>query len=303
MSAVHATLDELIRLRATARGLELGARHSQLAAESGGYLSIYRGRGLEFDEVRAYQAGDDARTIDWRVSARRGRIHTKLFREERERSVLILVDLHPGMYFGTRQQFKSVLAARISALIAWATVQAGDRIGGVVSSSDGSMVLPPMGRRTGALRLLHGIESLQPTQPGVLMQGRLGDSLGQLDRLTRPGSLIFILSDFLELGEKGELLIARLARHNDLLMGLIFDPVEGLPPPPGRYRMGTPEEQMELDTASEAVISGWKKNFLDHRERLTGISQRSRITLAAFSTADEPLLSLRSGLARHGRVT
>ncbi|MEJ1402066.1 MAG: DUF58 domain-containing protein, partial [Candidatus Sedimenticola sp. (ex Thyasira tokunagai)] len=106
MSAVHATLDELIRLRGNSRGLVLGAQRRSLSAQSGGYLSVYRGRGLEFDEVRAYQPGDDVRTIDWRVTARRGRTHTKLFREERERPVLLLADFHPGMYFGSRQQFK-----------------------------------------------------------------------------------------------------------------------------------------------------------------------------------------------------
>ena len=118
------TLNQLIRLRASARGLELGARRRTLSAQAGGYLSVYHGRGMEFDEVRTYQVGDDARTIDWRVTARRGRPHTKLFREERERPVMLLVDLHPGMYFGSRVQYKSVLAGRLSALMGWAAVRA-----------------------------------------------------------------------------------------------------------------------------------------------------------------------------------
>ncbi len=127
---IQLEVQELIRLRAAARGLELGARRRALSAQAGGYLSAYRGRGLEFDEVRAYQDSDDARSIDWRVTARRGTPHTKLFREERERPVLLLPDLHPGMYFGSRRQFKSVLAGRLAALLGWAAVRAGDRVGG-----------------------------------------------------------------------------------------------------------------------------------------------------------------------------
>jgi len=98
---VTTSLQELIRLRAAARGLDLAARRISRSSQGSGYRSSYRGRGLEFDEVRAYASGDDARTIDWKVTARRGKPHTKLFREERERPVFILADLHPGMFFGT----------------------------------------------------------------------------------------------------------------------------------------------------------------------------------------------------------
>ena len=126
VNGVNVTLEQLIRLRAAARGLELGSRHLAISSQAGGYRSAYRGRGLEFDEVRAYQTTDDARTIDWRVTARRGRPHTKIFREERERPVLVLVDLHPGMYFGSRLRFKSVLASQAAALIAWAAEQSAD---------------------------------------------------------------------------------------------------------------------------------------------------------------------------------
>ena len=117
----------------------------------GGYVSPYRGRGMEFEEVRAYQPGDDIRNMDWRVTARTGRPHTKLFREERERPVLFLVDLGPSMAFGTRVAFKSVVAARAAALLAWAARDNGDRIGGIVFAGKRHRELRPAARERGML--------------------------------------------------------------------------------------------------------------------------------------------------------
>ncbi|MES9855105.1 MAG: DUF58 domain-containing protein [Sedimenticola sp.] len=301
MSAVHTTLDELIRLRGHSRGLVLGARHRSLSAQSGGYLSVYRGRGLEFDEVRAYQPGDDIRTIDWRVTARRGRTHTKLFREERERPVLLLADFHPGMYFGSRQQFKSVLASRAAALIAWSAARAGDRVGGVVSGVEGHHIIPPRSRQRGVLALLKILEQQQPTEPGELVGGRLDQALTQLRRVAHPGSLVVLLSDFAELGEEGERHLAALSRHCDVLLGFIHDPLELLPPQAGRYRMGTPLHQVELNTASSSVVDGWRAGFELRHQGLLRLSRHYGMPLMELSTAEDTLEALRRGLAKHGR--
>lgn len=301
MSAIHTTLDELIRLRGNSCGLELGASRRSLSAQSGGYLSVYRGRGLEFDEVRAYQPGDDIRTIDWRVTARRGRTHTKLFREERERPVLLLADYHPGMYFGSRQQFKSVLVARAAALIAWSAVRAGDRVGGVVSGAEGHRIIPPRSRNHGVLALLKLLEQLQPTAPGERVEGRLDLALGQLHQVALPGSLVVVLSDFAELGDDGERHLAALSRHNDLLLGFIHDPLEVEPPEAGRYHLGTPDQQLVLDTASAAVVDAWRGSFERRQQRIKQLSRRYHLPMMSLSTADDTLESLRWGLARHGR--
>src|SRR5665811_1284239 len=129
-------LMDLVVLRGAAHGLSLHARRPALAQLQGGHRSAQRGRGLEFEEVRPYAAGDDARTIDWRVTARRGKPHTKLFREERERPVWIVADLHPGLFFGSRRQFKSALLLRAAALLGWVAALSGDRVGAVIA--DGS---------------------------------------------------------------------------------------------------------------------------------------------------------------------
>jgi len=134
---ITATLEDLVALRGAARGLSLHARRPALARLMGGHRSAHRGQGLEFEEVRPYAAGDDVRDIDWRVTARRGRPHTRLYREERERPVWIVADLHAGLFFGSRRQLKSVLLLRTAALLAWVATQGGDRVGGVVGMSDG----------------------------------------------------------------------------------------------------------------------------------------------------------------------
>ncbi|MDE1929301.1 MAG: DUF58 domain-containing protein, partial [Burkholderiales bacterium] len=129
-------LDELVALRGAAQGLSLHAHRPALAQLAGGHRSAQRGRGLEFEEVRPYASGDDVRSIDWRVTARRGKPHTKLFREERERPVWIVVDLHAGLFFGSRRQTKSALALRAAARRAWAAARGGDRIGALLPAAD-----------------------------------------------------------------------------------------------------------------------------------------------------------------------
>ena len=301
VNGITVTLEQLIGLRGAARGLELGSRRLALFSQAGGYGSIYRGRGLEFDEVRAYQNTDDARTIDWRVTARRGRPHTKLFREERERPVLVLVDLHPGMYFGSRLRFKSVLASQAAALIAWAAEQSGDRIGGVVSGADGHNELLPKARRAGALALLRALVRQQPRGFGELQPGRLDQALERLARVTHPGSLVLIFSDFLEAGDNAEKHLTRLTGHNDVLLTFIHDPLESTPPPTGRYRLGTPAHRFTLDAAQQNAVTCWQERFQRQFELVHGICRRYGLHMMELSTGQDPLRSLRIGLAGCGR--
>ena len=131
--------------------LDIGPRGKVLATRNGGHLSRFRGRGMEFDESRIYQPGDDPRNMDWRVTARSGRPHVKLFREKRERPVWLLVDIGPRMRFGTRVAFKSVIAARAAALLAWAAADRGDRVGGMVFDESRSFERRPATRAHGLL--------------------------------------------------------------------------------------------------------------------------------------------------------
>lgn len=296
-SGVSLDLKELIGLRGAARGLELGARRRSLSVQAGGYRSAYRGRGLEFDEVRAYQSGDDSRTIDWRVTARRGKPYTKLYCEERERPVLLLVDQSPILRFGTRTQFKSVLGGRLAAVLAWAADRAGDRVGGVVSGGNGHREILPAPRQSGVLPLLNAIVKLQPQAPGAPERGRLDDALLRLLRVARPGSLVMILSDFREAGDMAGRHIRSLAQHNDIIGVFLSDPLEMTPPRAGAYKLGTPVRNLTVDTGDTKAVATWRAAFEAHRTEAVKLFTRSGGHCMDVSTADNPVSALRRGLA------
>ena len=143
----------LIKSYSAAKNLPLNSNGIK-ARLSGNYLSAFKGRGMEFDEARPYQPGDDIRSIDWRVTARTGKTHTKLYREERERPVLLWVDYRRSMFFGTQNYFKSVLAAKTAALLAWSAAQHGDRLGGLIFSENIHQELRPQRGKAGTLHFI-----------------------------------------------------------------------------------------------------------------------------------------------------
>lgn len=290
MNGVYLDLKDMLKIRAEAHGLKLGARRLASAAQAGTHRSSQRGRGLEFDEVRIYQSGDDVRSIDWRVTAKRGRVHTKVFREERERPVLLLTDLSPGMFFGTRRVLKSVLAMQLTALVAWAAEQNSDRVGGIVGSAAGHQEIPPRPRRSGVLALLKAMAHLQPTGPGESQPGRLDTLLERLNRVAHPGSLIVIFSDFLEMGEDTERLLSSLKQHNDVLIVEVSDPLETSLPSNGVLRIGTPQHSIMIDSGNPQTREQWHKRFEKRQGKIRGISQRLGIPLLGIQT-DQPRLA------------
>lgn len=192
---------------------------------AGTYLAKSKGRGMEFDEVRHYQNGDDVRTIDWRVTARTGKVHTKLFREEKERPVFILTDLGGSMRFGSGLLFKSVQAGHLAALIAWHVKQRGDKLGGLVFSQQQHLELKPQSRSHGVLRYFHAlteVHQVQSANRGLT----LNQAISQLRRLVRPGSLVYILSDFNQFNADGLHHIRAIRRHNEVTCCPISDPLE-----------------------------------------------------------------------------
>jgi uncharacterized protein (DUF58 family) len=218
-------LSELLWYQRYTKVLDLTPRmpiHSKLA---GTYLAKSKGRGMEFDEVRHYQTGDDVRTIDWRVTARTGKVHTKLFREEKERPVFILTDLGSNMQFGSALLLKSVQAAHLAALIAWHVKQRGDKLGGLVFSQQQHFELKPQSRSHGVLRYFHALTEVQHTIQGSRGLS-LNEALSQLRRLVRPGSLVYILSDFAGFTDDGLRHIRAIRQHNEVTCCPVTDPLD-----------------------------------------------------------------------------
>lgn len=280
-------LQSLIALRQEASRLDIAPRGRILATRSGGHLSRFRGRGVEFDESRIYQPGDDPRNMDWRVTARTGQAHVKTFREERERPVWLLVDISASMRFGTRVAFKSVIAARAAALLAWAAADKGDRVGGLVFDETRHFERRPMARTGGLLPLLKALaESPIPGEAGG--HASLAAAARHLMHLVRPGSLVFLLSDFAGMQADDAAWMARLGNGNELVMVQIFDPLEAAAPPPGRYPVVDGERQGVLDTADATLRSAWQQRFVQHAELLQDMAHKHQAHLLQLRT-DQPL--------------
>lgn len=224
---VSVNIKQLLYYQTKTGLLDLAPRHGIQAKLAGSYLAKTKGRGMEFDEARHYQAGDDIRAIDWRVTARTGKTHTKIYREEKERPIFILADLSPTMYFGTQLLFKSVQVTHLASLIAWAARDRGDRIGGLIFNQDQHLEYKPLTRHKAVLSLLHGLVELhQSPKPKEPQSVTFADACARVRRLARPGSLVFLLSDFQQLNEVAKQHLNRLSRHCELIAYPISDPFE-----------------------------------------------------------------------------
>jgi len=288
-------LAELLALRGAARGLDLHARRPLLSRLQGARRSAWRGRGLEFEELRPYVAGDNVRDIDWRVTARRGRVHTRLYREERERPVWLLADLHPGMFFGSRRQLKSAALLRAAALLTWAAVLGGDRVGAVIgggAAAGAPLLLPPRAREAGAAPLLQALTAAQPRRAGeAAAAGGLDALLKALAPLLHPGALVLLLSDFSSLDAAAADRLAGLAAHGDGRLLWLVDPLECNGLPDGVFRVGlSPKQAWTLD--GERSRAAWRAAWEQRQLRLQALSERLRLPLNTLRTDQDMTLTL-----------
>lgn len=287
-------LMDLVVQRGAAHGLSLHAHRPALAQLQGGHRSAQRGRGLEFEEVRLYAAGDDARTIDWRVTARRGKPHTKLFREERERPVWIVADLHPGLFFGSRRQLKSAVLLHAAALLGWVAALGGDRVGAVIADGNGGKdgagaphILPARAREAGVLPILETLTECQPRRPGTpgaTANSSLQRALTTLRPLLQPGSLVLVLSDFTGLNAAVEDMLAGASMQNDCRLLWITDPLERNGLPVGAHRVGLPERLWWMD--GEGSRNAWQAAWSKREQGLTGLAARLNLPLVRLDTSD-----------------
>lgn len=278
------TLSELIALRATAQGRR-AARHGRHGA-SGHALSPMRGRGMEYAESREYVAGDDARHIDWRLTARTGRAHTKLYQAERERLTLLVADTAPTMYFGTRVRFKSVQAARAGAVAAWAAARDGDRIAALRASLHESPVSPAAGPR-GALRVLDALVRWYDQRPGD--DEGLDTALEHAARLLRPGSRLVVLADAQSMPSVPARRWTGLAQHHEVIVLLLTDPLEMAPPEallPFQAGSGAAVARIELDLARPGQRRQWAAQFAEPLSRALASLPSRGVRVRALSTRD-----------------
>ena len=312
---IRVKLETLIKLNQLAHQLPLKSKHI-LSSLSGGFISSFKGRGMEFDEARPYQPGDDIRSIDWRVTARSGKTHTKLYREERERPILIWVDLRKPMFFASRGMFKSVLAAKAAALLAWSSTQHNDRLGGLIFSEEQHIELRPKRGKSATLHFLQQLakhtawftnnDNKNNAASSTIETLSADHALNRLRRVAKPGSLIFLISDFRNMNDHEnaniESSLAKMSKHNDLVMLFINDPLEKQLPPAGFYKITDGQNDMTINTYDSTLRSQYQQRFATHQQYLKDLCVKLGVFYINIST-DKPLLeSLQKGLnlkARH----
>ena len=300
-SPVSVSQAGLIRLSGPAKAIALNVLRVN-SLQTGAYVSHFRGRGMEFDESRPYQPGDDPRSIDWRVTARSTEAYTKLFREERERPVLVVVDLTSSMHFATRGCYKSVNASRAAALLAWSAHHRGDRLGGILFGDTTHRELRPRLGRQAALRFVHALSG----HPDWVSNGGEADAaevttqaMSALRRVARPGSLVVVISDFLGFTRAAQSYLSSVARHNEVLAVFMNDPLERQLPPPGRYRLvSRDDEELAIDTFASAARRDYQQAFEERAHEFEAFCQRYGVHLMPMSTDDDPVSTLQTALGR-----
>lgn len=303
------SLDQLLLQRHAAKNLDYLAHSRSIAGISGLHLSKMRGRGLDFEEFRPYQAGDDIRLIDWRVTARTNKPFTKVFREERERPVIIAVDQTHNMFFGSQIAFKSVLAAQAAAILCWLAIENGDRVGGLVFSDwDSSLVRPKRSRRS-AMHLLNQIctynQDLQqvknPETHRELAEGfkpGLAHALGQIRRITKPGSTLYVISDFMTLDTKALQYLNQLSQHNNIVCCMVYDGLEESLPVPGIYSITDGSKKGALNTHSNKARNRYKEQFQQRMQSIESELDKLKIELIKMRTNQLVVEQIRQWIAQ-----
>lgn len=274
------SLAELIALRGTVqhRGQPGRGRHGLV----GPVPAATRGRGMEYAESREYVAGDDARHIDWRVTARTGRAHTKLFQAERERLSLIVADTSPALFFGTRVRYKSVQAARAGAVAAWLAQRQGDRVAALRGTASEAPIAPRSGQR-GVLPVLDALARWYAQPPAG--DAGLEVALDHAARLLRPGARLTVLADARSASRISATRWSGLALHHEVVVIVLVDPLE-LSPPARALSFDVRGERVAVDLASQAARARWQAEFVAPLEQLATLLQSRGVRVHRLSTDD-----------------
>ena len=239
----------------------------------GEYHSAFKGRGIEFSEVRPYQFGDDIRTIDWNVTARTGDTFVKIFEEEREQTLLLVVDISGSSDFGSRDKFKREIAAEICAILGFSAIKNNDKVGLLLFSDQVELFVPPKSGRRHVLRLIRDLFAHEPCSSGTSVQAALDHIL----RVIRRRSIVLLVSDFLDEGFEKPLRMV--SRRHDTVAVQLQDPREKSLPSLGLVTLFDPETNRAqlLDTGSRVVRKAFRHSSLDRNTQLKVLFRRARV--------------------------
>ena len=275
--------NELVALGRHADPEGWGSRRKVMSEIQGAHVSLFQGRGLDFSEFREYSPGDDVRSIDWRVTARKGRPYTKIFTEERERAVYIIVDLNSYMQFGTRNTFKSVQAARAAALLAWTSHHLNDKTGVLLfgQCSEGIKFLPARRSRKSIWEMLRSL--CQPED--IHRRVSLSEALEIADRYLPIGASIFVISDFVDLGSHFEKNMGLLSRRREVSLVKVNDPADMHMPDAGRIQLSDHQgHKMEVNTSDRRGLELYQQLWQQSEMLLEDVAKKFRLKTLRIKT-------------------
>lgn len=280
--AVHVSVERLLNLRYVGSGISLHARKRTQSSIDGDLATRFRGRGMEFAEVRPYHAGDDIRNIDWRVTARTQKTHTKLFQEERERPVFIVADQRASMFFGTQSVFKSVYAAELAACIGWGAMASNDRVGALIFGDTDQKDLRPKRGKHAVLALLHQLQRFNSALSSpVCSQSKhsITEQLEDIARIAKPGSAIYVISDFHDFhadkNDAAKRALSQLSKHTDVNLYMLFDPFEQHLPVKKALTLSDGENRLDLNTGNQSIANQYRAQFNQHIEQVHTCARQS----------------------------
>jgi uncharacterized protein (DUF58 family) len=306
-SGINLTIDELIQYQNKSSLINLTAAKNIQSQMSGNYLARTKGRGMEFDEVRHYQNGDDIRAIDWRVTARTGITHTKLFREEVERPVIIATDLSSNMLFGSQFLFKSVQAAHLASLVAWHAKIRGDRVGGIVFNEYQHNELKPRSRQQGVLHYIHTLMTCHENSQNIHKtqipsandehsnQLAFEKNCLRIRQISRPGSLVYLITDGHHINQEAIRHLSNISRHCELVVCLVSDPLEhDLPHSDKKLNVGITDgiQKQQLTLGDEKTALKYHQQaqaFIDEKEQLLSKAGARLLHFCAGQSLEEQL--------------
>jgi uncharacterized protein (DUF58 family) len=281
------------------RRLQLRARRAVEDPLGGAYRSVFKGAGIAFEEVREYQPGDDVRTIDWNVSARMNNAYVKVFVEEREMTVMLVVDLSHSTHFGTRGANKARLAAEVAALCAFSAIKHNDRVGLILSTDQIEKIVPPKKGQKHVMRVVREILGAEPERPGT----DLKVALETLYHVARRRSVAFVISDFFATGHERALSLAS-ARH-DVIPVMLVDPRDEELPDVGLASFEDLEngESVLIDTSSAPVRAHYKKQMKSLRDTQVKLFRKLGLDHVVVRTDQPYIRPIRDLFARRARRT
>jgi uncharacterized protein (DUF58 family) len=289
LEGVYADLDALIRLQFQARGFSFLPHQPVHSLLAGRHASRLRGRGLNFEEIRRYLPGDDIRTMDWHITARTRKPHIRVYTEERDRPVLLVVDQRLSMFFGSQRAMKSVVAAEVAALASWRALSVGDRVGALVFDDQGIAEIAPHRSRQQVMHILqalveknHALRANAPIQPRPAM---LNSVLEHAVRLAKHDYLVCLIGDATGADQDTVRLVTLLSTHNDVLLVFIYDPLEARLPNAGRLVMAEGELQLEVNTSDRGLRQEYEAEFAQRLEHIRALSRQREIPVLPLSTA------------------